>query len=283
MGLIIDDVEHAIDGLVVTNYLDDLRLNRGAEDGRRRRTRWVRQQINHTTKGIPGGGDWRPQWLRPGGEDRGKEFDVAKFWSTSPKQSGAHTVIDTDGSIGQIADLLKIAMYHAGRVNEFSIGHEIYQLNDAGIFQATIEACVKLNMAVCGLFGIQFQIHRPYQGPLSRQWKDRVGIFGHHDVTNNRGPGDPGEFIKDALVTAGAEAFDFKDGEDIGVWKERQYELDLHPDGVPGPMTVKALKLAGYHHGIWAFGKADLSLNTPSPVPDLPNLRHLLCQALGCS
>lgn len=281
-GLVIDGDEHRIDGLDILNYTDDQRLSRGSEDGRRRKTRWVRQQINHTTKGIPGGDITLPQWIRPDGEDRGKEFDVAKFWSTSPKQSGAHTVIDTDGSIGQTADLLKVAMYHAGgRVNEFSIGHEIYQLNDASIFQATIEACVKLNMAICGLFGIQFQIHRPYTGPIDRRWVSCVGIFGHHDVTSNRGPGDPGEFIKDALVTAGAEAFDFDEEEDIIIWKERQYELGVYADGVPGPLTVQALRQAGYRHGVWAFGKEGHA--EPLAVPLLPNIKRLLCRALGCA
>ena len=275
-GLIIDGTEHLVEGLDVINWRDDQRLVRSREDGRLRKTRWVRMQINHTTKGIPGGKRKEPQTLLPGGVDGGKEFHVAAFWSNSPKQSGAHTVIDTDGSIGQLADLLTTAMYHAGSVNEYSIGHEIYQLSSGGIYESTLRACVAMNLAICKLFGIQFQIHRPYKGKpfkrLSKGGKDCVGIFGHHDQTNNRGPGDPGEFIKDMLVEAGAEEFDFGRNEDIAVWKERQDELGLVADGIPGPQTVQALKAVGYDSGIWALGK----------VHEQPDLKSFICTALGC-
>jgi len=262
----------------IQNYTDDPALSRGKEDGRARRTRWVRMQINHTTKGIPGGSNRTPQTLRPGaGPDQGREFKVAKYWSGSEKQSGAHTIIDTDGSVGQTADLLTVAMYHAGAVNEYSVGHEIFQESDGGIWEATIESCVAMNLLICQMMGIQLQIHRPYQGPITRLrtgGKDCVGIFGHHDVTSNRGPGDPGEFIKDYLVGAGAEAFDFDAEEDKAVWAERQRELGVDDDGVPGPQTVAALREAGYRHGVWALGKGD-----PDPTLDL---KHILCRALGC-
>ena len=238
-------------------------------------------QVNHTTKGIPGGRNQKPQYVKPGGVDKGKEFAVAKFWSGSSRQSGAHTVIDTDGSIGQLADLLWIAMYHAGSVNEYSVGHEIYQQGDGAIYRNTLRACVSLNLAVCKLFGIQFQIHRPYQGPIKRLirgGKDCVGIFGHHDQTSNRGPGDPGEFIKDMLVEAGAETFDFAVGEDRAVWRERQDDLGVVPDGIPGPQTTQALKASGYRYGIWALGKEQ----PDETLPAIPDIKSLLCTAFGC-
>lgn len=277
-GLVIDGAEYRVPNVNVESFLGNPKLARGAEDGRARRTRWVRMQINHTTKGIPGGRNRTPQVLRPGaGPDAGRDERVASFWTNSPRQSGAHTIIDTDGSIGQVADLLTVAMYHAGAVNEFSVGHEIFQDSDASIWEASLRSCVAMNVAICQLMGIQLQIHRPYQGPIRRLregGKDCVGIFGHHDVTSNRGPGDPGELIKDFLVDAGAEVFDFSAGEDRAAWSERQRELGVVDDGVPGPQTVAALREAGYRDGIWALGKGDSGTTF--------DVKHILCRALGC-
>jgi hypothetical protein len=79
--------------------------------------------------------------------------------------------------------------------------------------------------------------------------------------TTNRGKGDPGPWIFNALKNAGYELFDFDNGDDKEVWKARQKALgfaDKDCDGVPGPATVRALKAANKPHGIWVPRPIDL-------------------------
>lgn len=280
-GIVIDGEQVEVPGFESKSWLDDPELRRSGEDGRKRRTRWVRSIIVHTTKGIPGGRNKTAQKLLKGGKDQGKELAVARFWSRSKLSSGAHLIIDTDGSIGCIADLRTEAMFHATQLNDNSIGIEIYQEADAGIYEQSLASCVALIEVLCRAFGIQRQFHAPYRGPFSRMMKpnngdDCVGVFGHRDLTNNRGSGDPGDFIFEHLEGAGFERFNFDDDEDKDIWKERQELLGLRPDGIPGPQTVNALKEAGYRNGLWTLGKAELEVEDPLDV------KSYLCKCLGC-
>jgi hypothetical protein len=84
-----------------------------------------------------------------------------------------------------------------------------------------------------------------------------VGIYGHRDVSNNRGEGDPGDLIFAALEVAGYERFNYDVGEDLDVWAERQQSLGLLPDGIAGPYTVQALAARSYHHGLWVTRPGD--------------------------
>lgn len=267
-GLVIKGKQVEVAGLKITNFLDDPKLRlRPGQDCRARHTTWVRGIVVHTTKGIPGGSDKRPQILHPGvGPDTKAEERTAHWWSTSPLQSGAHLVVDADGSIGCLADLARETAFHAGQVNEYTVGIEIFQGADAGLFAGQLEATVILIDALTRLFGIQRQFHAPYRnGPIRRLLQggaDVVGIYGHRDATNNRGFGDPGDFIFQFLEKAGYEKFDFFKGNDKIEWKGRQLWLNskgsvLDEDGVPGPATVNALKKAGYTQGLWVTRPGD--------------------------
>lgn len=279
MGLVINGKVVEVPGLTIKSWHDDPDLRKAPEDGKDRKTKWVRQVIIHTTGGIPGGGDMRPQVLKPGaGKNTGKDFDVAKFWSGSKLQSGAHLIIDVDGSIACIADLATESMFHAGLVNDNSIGIEIYQEHDeACVYQASIDACVILCNALSELFGIQRQVHLPYlKGPVDRLSKggaDCVGFFGHRDVTSNRGSGDPGDFIMEALVKDGYDKFNFQTKQDLSIWKQRQAWLkeksnpSLDIDGIPGPGTWEAAKKAGVTKGIWSLGVPPTDVARPIPDP----------------
>lgn len=240
------------------------------EDGRMRSASatWpVRHVILHTTKGIPGGTNKTPQKVLPGwGPNTGVGWRSAAYCRNNPdagrsRNGGHHLTIDHDGEISCHMDLARVAAYHAHTANEFSIGIEIMQRSDAGLFENQLKTAVALCHWLCDRFGIQKQIHLPYHGPitrLERQGKDCAGVFGHRDVTWRRGQGDPGDFVMQMLEEAGFEPFDFDREVDIAVWKERQKELGMAPancDGVPGPMTHTALVAAGYENGIWANGK----------------------------
>ena len=96
-------------------------------DYRPRPTSWIRQVILHTTKG-----QW-PQLIRPGAGAPGKAQIVADFWRGDPTHSAAHLVVDLDGSVACLCDLALVETYHAEGSNPWSIGIEMYQLNDGSL------------------------------------------------------------------------------------------------------------------------------------------------------
>lgn len=275
-GLIIGGKEVEVPGVQIRNYKDDpklaLRVGRsdGANDGEIPRDYPTTLIILHTTKGIPGGSDKRPQVLKPGfGPDTKAEDRTAQYWSTDPLHSGAHIVVDADGSVGCLADLKMVCAYHAGNrsVNHRSIGIEIYQGSDASLYASQLEVVAKIVDVLTIEFGIQRQIPTKYLNKpaprLDKGGKDCIGVVGHRDVSNNRGFGDPGDFIFDVLEQHGYERVDFYTDSDLELWKARQKEiaektgLHLTIDGIPGPGTRAALVQLGYKHGLWAFPPAE--------------------------
>ncbi len=255
-GLLIGGKFVPVPGVEVISPLEQPWAFIGPRDCKSRPTRWVRQIICHTTKG-----EW-PQRVVPGKGPTGRDKRTAEFWQGAERQSAAHLVVDSDGSIVCLADLLEVEAYHATVVNRWSVGIETYQEQGGVIYQAAIDSTVKLVATLCRAFGIQFQMPKvPYRGhPLKVLEADGgpgvVGIFGHRDVTDHRGKGDPGEAIMAAIALAGADLFDFDKGDDRIVWRARQMALkeaghSLVVDGVPGPGTRKALAAAGYRDGLF--------------------------------
>jgi hypothetical protein len=272
-GVVIQGAQVEVAGLAVRNWHDDPRLRlrigqpNGGNDGRQRRTRWVRSIILHTTKGIPGGKDHRPQEIRPGRGPGGLHAEsVARFWSTSELASGAHLVCDFDGTWVCLADLATECAYHATTVNDVSIGIEICQGNAAELYEGQLDSVVAMVDFLTACFGIQRQIPAGYSGPIPRLESggdDCVGVFGHRDQTDNRGPGDPGDAAMAWLARAGYERLDFQRGQDLAVWTTRQHDLNRHhgpglvEDGIPGPDTVARLAQLGYGHGLWTEKSGD--------------------------
>lgn len=263
-GLIINRTSVLVPGRTVTNYTEDPRLAlKLPEDGRRRPPgSRVQLIVLHTTKGIPGGKDKRAQVIRPGlGPDLGAEARVARFWSSSDLQSGAHLVVDFDGSIGCLADLADVCAYHAKAMNARSVGIEIYQGSDAELYHGQLEAAADLVDVLTEAFGIQRQIPDRYRGPLARLTSggaDVWGVVGHRDGDDNRGLGDPGDAIFNVLAERGYDRLNFATDEDRAVWRARQRQLNaehdagLVVDGIPGPATVAAIAAAtGRPGGIW--------------------------------
>lgn len=252
-GLVVEGVEVMVPGLQIVNWHDFqwARLHPG--DYRERRTPWVRQVIIHTTKGM-----W-PQKVLPGRGSAGASKIVADFWRGDPTHSAAHLVVDRDGSVACLADVADHTAYHATYSNEWSVGIEMYQERDGGIFDAVLESTVKLVRALCTELSIPFQVTAdPYRNaPIERMvdgGRDCVGIFGHRDNTDRRGRGDPGDEIYARLVDAGAEPLRFGDQQDLAAWRPRQKRLNgwgekLTVDGVCGPGTMIAMRKLGFKHG----------------------------------
>jgi hypothetical protein len=229
-----------------------LRLSPG--DYKQRSTKWVRQVVIHTTKGIA------PQTIRPGKGPGGRDKVVAEFWKGDANHSAAHIVVDTDGSVACLGDLATICAYHATTANDWSVGIEMYQESDGSIYEATLASTVAVCRVICEAMGIPYQMHHAAyrNGPVERLvpgGRDCVGIYGHRDQTDRRGQGDPGGAIFARLRADGCEGFDFGKREDLDKWIGRQMKLrslgeTVDVDGICGPGTIAALRRRGFRTGL---------------------------------
>lgn len=252
MSLIVDGGTVDIAGLNVKSWLDvaDMRVLR--EDARPRRTRWIRSIILHTTQGD------EPQVVRAGRGPTGLAARTVSAWGNDSRHAGAHLIVDGDGTVWCLADLVRDATYHATSLNEVSVGIELAQTRQLEVWQSQLDALLVLLDELTRRLGIQRQVHAPYRGsdhPVARLaagGADCIGIFGHRDQSEDRGRGDPGDAVFTQLRQAGYEAWDFAGGKDVAAWKIRQRSLHgLDEDGVPGPVTVAAVEASGRPHGMW--------------------------------
>lgn len=283
-GLVIGGKEVEIPGVKIRNFKDDpklaLRVGRpeGNNDGKTR-TAPVTLVVLHTTKGIPGGKDKRPQVIKPGmGPDTNAGERTAQFWALDPTPSGTHLVVDHNGDVFCLADLMTVCAYHAGQsdVNNRSVGIEIYQGSQADLYEGQLHVVLLVVNCITEFFGIQRQIPDFYRNrPVPRLdaggGRDLVGVVGHRDVSDARGQGDPGDAIMQVLADGGYERFDFFAEADKVTWKLRQKEISdklhrqLSIDGIPMGEVKTALKDLGYLGGLWAnapTGEADNQVAT---------------------
>ncbi len=223
-----------------------------ARDYRMRRTPWIRQIVNHSVTG-----DW-PQYVVPGAGPGDEAERYADVWRSDPTSSAAHLLVDSAGTITCLCDLVYTCAYHAEGSNDWSVGIEMFVTKDGAIRQATIDATVMLNEALCRELDIPFQFHgAPYRNePLLRMevsdgghrhnlgGPDCVGIFGHRDNTSQRGRGDPGDAVYDALRARGAEPLDYAAEEDLRAGRARQLWLNAEAsrrDETWAPLVVDGL------------------------------------------
>jgi hypothetical protein len=252
----------------VLSYRDHHKLLLTGEDMRLRVTRWVRSILVHNTKNI------EPVIL-PGA---GPHMDIAEklslWWSRDKSHAGAHLVIDWDGAVAQLCDLLQHTAYHASQLNEVSIGIEVFQDREGHVYAAQMEALAMVLLALTRIFGIQRQMPIAGQeGPLPclmppRNGRTAVGIFGHSNCSPHK-ESDPGaatfRYLRD---TGNFMTFDYLERDDLAFWREVQRCAGVEADGIPGPYTVDALQAAGYPHGLWPAatvlnrGDADASQKT---------------------
>jgi hypothetical protein len=259
-GLLIHGASIDVDGVHIITSADAAwcRVPRSQP----RPTSWVRQYILHKTIADD------PEKVLPGTGPAGGDQQTIDGWKNGV--DGAHLVTGYDGRTCCLADLGLTDIFHATASNAWSVGHEMKEQTGGGVFQATLDAAVKVCIASCRALGIQLQMPKlgSYTGhPIARMndqgatpgGPDMIGIFGHRDNTERRGHWDPGDAIFKLLAAHGVEQFDFAAGEDRAVWMKRQRDLGVpanEADGIPGPATVAALKAAGYIDGIWALGQA---------------------------
>jgi hypothetical protein len=271
VGLAINGVDEPVTGLRTVSCLAAPEWRLQPTDYRTRVTHWVRSIILHTTQGI------HPQIVHEGAGAGGRAIRTLHAWSSDDRCAGAHLIVDTDGAVYCMADIIKDTTYHATSINEVSVGVEIVQSPKGEIWAGQLAAVLRLCDFLTQRLQIQRQFHAPYVrdkpvGRLARGGFDAVGIFGHRDQTDRRGRGDPGDAIFALLRSAGYEAFDFEQNADLAVWRERQKILRLRGafslaiDGVPGRETAKAIREHGSRaSGIWVRRPHDLE-PTEEPV-----------------
>lgn len=217
-------------------------------DWQPRRSR-VRQVLLHTTKG-----DW-PQHVIPGRGPGGRAKLTFEFWHRDETHSGAHAVIDNDGTVACGVDLADACAYHATVSNEYSVGIELYQEADGGICEAVYQALSLFVPALLEALDVPFYVVAdPYNGhPLQRFLDgapDFYGVCGHRNNTERRGRGDPGDEAFDRLILAGGEPVKTQRLEDLGLSRGRQRWLNAHGaslvvDGLAGPASRAAQRAAG--------------------------------------
>ena len=275
-GMIVNGVREVIPGIDVENGHDNplhrLRIGPGG-DGTRRSASAPQLAVVHSTKGIPGGRNNKPQRFRPGAGPKGNAAEAnVRYWTRSPDPAGAHILIDFDGQVICTADLQTECAYHAGGVNDISIGIEVVQ-GEADDHAYFYEIQRTRTVEVLDWFTRRFKIQRQFPLGYTRSgWIERLrtnggrtcrGVCQHRDQTSNRGRGDCGDWLVDALLAAGYEGTNWEKGIDLETWRLRQQMLNanganLSIDGQPGAKTAEALeRLKQKKHGLWVSRPGD--------------------------
>jgi hypothetical protein len=286
-GLVIGGERVLVPGLTIQNWDDDPTFRArmpgtGKPADATRRRGFPRGIVMHSTHGVPGGADQRPQRVRAGmGPAGGAAEANVHYWAGNNGQAATHLIIDFDAQVICTADLLTECCFHVGgpndTTNHHTIGIEIVQglsgseknrppnPDDYAYFYAEqIVAAIKLVDAIRQhpKLAIQAQIQSPYHGsanPVKRVQTevDWTGVILHRDQTSGRGRGDAGDCVLEAFLAAGYEPVDLATGEDLTLWKSRQASLvragaTLRVDGQPGPLTAAAIeKYMRRPHGMW--------------------------------
>lgn len=272
-GLVLAGLIIPVEGMRIESFVDNPKLQLSGRDYKARKTKWPRQWVIHTTKGV-----W-PQFLVDGIGPPLAADGVVKFWNEDPLHSGAQLVVDGDSAV-QTCDIATCAASHATTANDWSTGVEMYQERDGVIRKATIANTVRLVIAGMKAQRLPLQIasDRYVPGKIIERLKyggpDFVGIYGHRDQAWKfpewldaderrrfpngyaaRGRGDPGDGVYDAFIATGeVEAVNVGAQQDRALWRGRQLALnrmgeDLDVDGIPGRATMDALERRGFSSG----------------------------------
>lgn len=312
MSIVLNGNKYEVPGLTTVSFLDEVERKFGnkiriqpafgpAIHGKPRDT-WIRGIVLHTNRGqLPGE-------VIAGGKDMKRDIALARYQASSTRVAGWDYTTDTDGSVAVSNDPWDLFTYHAGTVNSYTVGIEIVQDTNSpyNLYTDGLEATVLLVDYLTNRLGIQRQIvcydesdgswrekviPGRLQSPKDRKrgkkeptGGDVVGIYGHRNVTTNKGPGDPGNDIFDLLKAAGYECFDAATQQDLKVWKKRQEEIGLfeeYRDGVPGPKTRRILANKGYKYGMWVSRPIDALLLQQDIAAGYPDAHKNLFKVPG--
>ena len=256
MSLVLNGERIQTPGLETISWLDDPKVPMATDFNAR--TMWIRAIVLHTVHGKTGK-------LLPGVKASTRAETYAKYQANTTREVSWDYTIDTDGTVIVSNDPIKNYTWQAGAVNPFTIGIEMVQDDNGDLYEGQMVAvvnfldCLTKELADRG-HPIQRQVPmttdgKPVKNVIARiqdpaQAKSVVGIYGHRNQTTNRGAGDPGDYIFNALLFAGYKGFNLSANDDLTFWKDVQTQLGLPADGVPGKNTQQALITKGYKHGL---------------------------------
>lgn len=264
MSIVFNSKKYTVEGLNTKSWLDMPNIKYITD--KTKRTRGIRMIVVHTHEGI------LSNLVQSDGRDSTIDETLARYQTNTERQVSWDYTVDLNGDVLVQNDPFIDYSWQAGNVNGFSLGIEMVQDKDPSsetkriLYSKEIEKTVLLIDTLTAALGIQRQIpwnkktNKPNLKPIKRlsseegSGDDLVGIIGHSNVTNQRGPGDPGEHIFYALKAAGYECFDMDNSEDILIWRQRQKELGVAEkdcDGIPLAKTAALLKSKGYKNGIF--------------------------------
>ena len=180
-------------------------------DGRARTADKISAVVIHTTDGRAGA------QLRPGSRASVLAESLARYQATTARDVSWDFTVDSDGTVVQSNDPGTWYTWHAEHANGYSIGIEmVQQPGSPDLWQAQIDATVRLVTVLCEVFGIPKvtvvdAAGDPEHG-IVRDWQEADeggrqlafnGVAGHRNLTTNKGPGDPGDLPFRALLAAG--------------------------------------------------------------------------------
>jgi hypothetical protein len=204
--MIVDGKRIAVPGVNVTTWLDDPKRAPRVTDGATRKVPPC-AVVLHTSRGVRGG-------VREGSRPSTLAETLALYQARTAREVSWHITVDTDGDVLQQADASTWTCWHAGRANAWSVGIELVQAPDTGdLWRVQVDAAVRVVDALCGALSIPRRVPvtpsgRPVVGVVAGWVASSVrwaGVIGHRNLTSDRGPGDPGDAIFDALLAAGFE------------------------------------------------------------------------------
>lgn len=181
--------------------------------------------VLHTTKGRRGELVEEPS---PPSE-RAEQY--ARYQAGTKRDVSWDFTVDVDGTIVQSNDPSgpcggrKVPWYswHAGHANGWSIGIEVVQTDARHVYTAQLQVVVALVRHLCGHYAIPLRIPvdgagKPWDKPIFEVVSTKrggrqgrwAGVLGHCNVTtpDSRGPWDPGDHVRGALLRAGFESYD---------------------------------------------------------------------------
>lgn len=229
------------------------------------RNRAIKNIIAHTNEGLN-------SVLEQGfGPSTTIAENLVRYQVNTERQVSWDYTIDRNGTVYVQNDPVINYSWQAGFVNPSSVGFELVQVKREDgkrvLWSGQIDKTVLLIDFLTATLGIQRQIawdksnNKPCLTQIQRviDSNNFYGILGHVNLTKDRGRGDPGEHIFNALRDAGYELFDVSLKEDLEVWKERQRSLGLsNADGIPGKQTVELIKSSGRSKfGLWVSRPID--------------------------
>lgn len=281
MTIIIDDIEYPFDLQVETyNWRTHPKQCPQTTDGNPR-SKFVRAIMVHTVHGTAGNTPVHMDIPADDPDPSDEDLKYARYQANTTREVSWHFTVDIDGSIAQSADPARLTCWHGNQTNPFTIGIEMVQkgkaLTDVQLksFVALIDLLTRApapNMAIQRQIAYANGQHQ--RGILSRTLTENgssasmVGIYGHRNVgyrskddgkiKSYRGAGDPGDAPFEALRLAGYEVFDYEAKTDQQAWRERQKQLGLPADGLPGPEVRKAIRAQrNSPAGLWVTRPGD--------------------------